>query len=612
MRLGPDGDSVVGRPRKLWCDLLAVSGGWNPTVHLHAQSGGVPRYDEAKLCFVPGEPVQAERSAGACSGGFTLRECLNEGLVAGAAAAHAAGFGDRRPFDTSAGDCRYRRGTIEGRVWVVPSRAPLGHGAKQFVDLQTDTTADDIAIAALEGYDSIEHVKRYTTLGMGSDQGKLSSANGIGVLASVLGTDPPSVGTTTFRPPYTPVTFGAIAGRDLGPLFDPVRKTSIHPWHEDAGAEFENVGQWKRPWYFPRPGESFHETVTRECLAVGNSVGVMDASTLGKIDVRGPDASVFLNRVYTNAWRQLAIGRCRYGFMLKEDGMLLDDGVTARLAADHYYMHTTTGGAANVMAWLERWLQTEWPDLKVYLTSITDQWATVSVNGPDSRKVVTKLCNDIDFSREAFPFMSFREGTVAGIPARVFRVSFVGELSFEINVNANYGRYVWEGVMEAGREFDITPFGTEAMHILRAQKGYIISGQDTDGSMTPVDLGMEWIISKRKKDFLGKRSLFREDTARTDRKQLIGLFTDDPTEVLPEGAQIVDDPKSPIPMPMLGHVTSSYMSPALGRSFAMGYIKGGHSRMGDRVYVALMDGRKPAAVITSTPFYDPEGERQNV
>jgi sarcosine oxidase subunit alpha len=338
----------------------------------------------------------------------------------------------------------------------------------------------------------------------------------------------------------------------------------------------------------------------------------MDASTLGKIDVRGPDSSVFLNRVYTNGWTQLAIGRCRYGFMLKEDGMLMDDGVTARLADDHYLMHTTTGGAAGVMAWLERWLQTEWPDLRVYLTSVTDHWATVSINGPDSRKVVSRLSDDIDYDHDALPFLSFREGTVAGVPARVIRVSFVGELSYEVNVSANYGRQVWEAVMDAGREYGITPFGTEAMHILRAEKGYVIAGQDTDGSMTPADLGMGWIISKRKKDFLGKRSLSREDTAREGRKQLVGLLPDDPAEVLPEGAQIVDRPGNDTPVPMLGHVTSSYMSPALGRSFAMGYVKGGHSRMDDRVFVAVAGARAVPATIVGTQFYDPEGERQNV
>ena len=611
MGLNEGGKDVAGKPRTLDCDLLAVSGGWNPAVHLHSQSGGRVRYDEATACFVPGEPVQQERSTGACNGSFPLAACIAEGLAAGASAAAAAGFGDVQTTAAApaTGDVPEEPLTP---MWVVPSPKRIGHGPKQFVDPQTDTAASDIAIAAREGYESIEHVKRYTTLGMGSDQGKLGNVNGIGVLAQVLGRDVASIGTTTFRPAYTPVSFGAIAGRNLGQFFDPERKTAVHGWHEEEGAEFENVGQWKRPSYYLRPGESMHDAVQREYRAVRYGVGVMDASTLGKIDVRGPDSAELFNRVYTNVWTKLAIGRCRYGFMLGEDGMLMDDGVTARLGEDHYLMHTTTGGAASVMAWLERWLQTEWPDLKVYLTSVTDHWATVSINGPDGRKVIAKLCDDIDLSGEAFPFMSVREGTVAGVAARVFRVSFVGELSYEINVSADYGRHVWEAVMDAGREHDITPFGMEALHILRGEKGYLIVGQETDGSMTPNDLGADWIVSGRKKDFLGKRSLSREDTVRTDRKQLVGLFTDEPAEVLPEGGQIVDDPTAGIPMPMVGHVTSSYHSYHLERSVALALVKGGLGRMGEKVYVPLADGRTVGAEITDPRFYDPEGERQNV
>ena len=489
------------------------------------------------------------------------------------------------------------------------SRKPPG--SKSFVDPQTDASVADVAVAVSEGYESIEHVKRYTTLGMGSDQGKLAGVNGIGLLAQTLGVDISSVGTTTFRPPYTPATFGAIAGRDLGERFDPVRKTAIYEWHREAGALFENVGQWKRPWYYPRGGESMHDAVTRECLAVRNGGGVMDAATLGKIDVRGPDSSVFLNRVYTNGWTQLAIGRCRYGFMLKEDGMLMDDGVTARLADDHYLMHTTTGGTAGVMAWLERWLQTEWPDLDVYLTSVTDHWATISLNGPRSRNVLAKLCGDVDLSNDAFPFLSVRTGTVAGVPARIFRVSFGGELSYEINVNANYGRAVWEAAMDAGAGLGIAPYGTEAMHLLRAEKGYVIVGQDSDGSLTPADLGVGGMVSGRK-DFLGKRSLSREYTARTDRKQLVGLLTEDPSTVLPEGGQIVEEDATGVPMPMLGHVTSSYRSVKLGRSIALAILKDGHRRTGDAVYIPQADGRRIKAHITDTVFYDPKGERQNV
>ena len=494
--------------------------------------------------------------------------------------------------------------------WVAPGRQPPGRSDKSFVDFQTDTTAADIFIAAREGYESIEHVKRYTTLGMGTDQGKTGAVNGVGVLAEALGARLEEVGTTTFRQPYTPVTYGAIAGRDVGALFDPVRETAIHEWHIEAGAEFENVGQWKRPWYYPRPGESMDDAVNRECVAVRTNVGVLDASTLGKIDIKGPDAARFLDRVYVNGWRRLRVGRCRYGFMLGEDGMIMDDGVTARLADDHYLMHTTSSGAAAVMAWLERWLQTEWPDLKVYMTSVTDHWATVSINGPYARKLLAKLCTGVDLSNEAFPFMSVRDGVVAGVRARIFRVSFAGELSFEVNVDANYGRRVWEAVMEAGREFGVTPYGTEAMHVLRAEKGYVIVGQDTDGSNTPDDMGVGGMVSKRK-DFLGRRSLTRSDMLREDRKQFVGLLTDG-GEVLPEGGQIVAAPSFTTPVPMLGHVTSSYYSANLGHPIALAVVKGGRARQGETVYVPLEDGRNLRASVTGPVFYDPEGERQNV
>ena len=605
-----DGGSIVGGSRRIECDLVGTSGGWNPTLNLHSQSGGQPRFDDSRSCFLPGPSVQAERSAGSCNGAFSLMECLSQGYAAGAAAAGAVGFGDGRP-SLSVPDTDDHEEAPTSASWIVPGTKPAGRDRKRFVDLQTDTTMADIAVSAREGYELIEHVKRYTTLGMGTDQGRTGAVNGIGALSEMLGRPISEIGTTTFRQPYTPVTFGAMAGRDLAELFDPVRKTAMHEWHAQAGAEFEDVGQWKRPWYYPRPGESMHDAVNRECLAVRNAVGVLDASTLGKIDVRGQDAATFLNRVYINAWTKLGIGRCRYGFMLNEEGMVLDDGVTARLADHHFLMHTTSSGAAVVMAWLERWLQTEWPELKVYLTSVTDHWATVSINGPHARRVVDKLCGDVDLSNEAFPFMSVRNGTVAGVPARIFRISFAGEMCFEVNVDANYGLRVWEAVMEAGEEFGITPFGTEAMHVLRAEKGYVIVGQDTDGSMTPVDIGVGGMVSRRK-DFLGKRSLAMEHLVQEDRKQLVGLLTEDDQEVLPEGGQIVDDTSAPTPVPMLGHVTSSYYSANLGRSIALGVVKGGRAREGDLVHVPLAGGRSIAARISSPSFYDPKGDRQNV
>ena len=494
-------------------------------------------------------------------------------------------------------------------LWEVPAGALAGDRVKKFLDFQNDTTASDIRLAAREGYRSIEHVKRYTALGFGTDQGKLGNINGLAILAETLGKSPGEVGTTTFRPNYTPVTFGTVAGRTLGEqLFDPVRKTAIHAWHVRRGAMFENVGQWKRPWYYPREGEELHAAVNRECLATRSSVGVLDASTLGKIDIRGPDASRFLNLLYTNNWDNLQPGRCRYGFMLGEDGMVMDDGVTTCIAPDHYLMTTTTGGAAAVMSWMERWLQTEWPQLKVYLTSVTDHWSVMSVAGPNARAVIKTAGCDRNLDAEAFPFMSMQTGEVAGIPARISRISFSGESAFEISVDANQGLALWEAIMTAGRDYDITPYGTEAMHVLRAEKGYVIVGQDTDGSVTPVDLGMDWIVSK-KKDFIGKRSLSRSDTDRPNRKQLVGLKTQDPSRVLPEGAQLVNTPHAERPVPMVGHVSSSYYSANLGHSIALALVKGGLSRMGGTVYAHLMDGSVVPATISSPVFFDPENER---
>ena len=607
MGLNQAGDGVIGESRRVRCDLVCVSGGWNPTVHLFSQSGGRLRYDDALAGFVPGRSVQAERSVGAAAGTFALADCLARGFEAGLEAAAEAGF-RRKGRSRRAPKAPAQEEAPLKPFWVVPSTVARGRGTKHFIDLQNDVTVADVALAVREGYRSAEHLKRYTTMGMGTDQGKIGNVTGLAVLSELVDADIPTVGTTTFRPPYTPVGFGLLAGREVGALADPVRKTAIHRWHENRGAAFEDVGQWKRPWYFPRAGESMHDAVNRECLAVRNSVGVMDASTLGKIDIQGPDALRLLNWVYTNAWDNLEIGRCRYGLMLGEDGMVMDDGVTTRLAEHHYLMTTTTGGAAGVLAWLEMWLQTEWLDLKVHLTSVTEHWATVAVAGPRARELLSALTSDIDLSAKAFPFMSMREGTVAGVPARVFRISFTGELSFEINVPASYGMAVWNAVMMAGEKYGVTPFGTEAMHILRAEKGYIIVGDETDGTTTPGDVGMDWIVSKKKPDFIGKRSLSRPDTAREDRKQLVGLLTQDPKEVLPEGGQIVAEPEKKPPMKMIGHVTSSYWSASLGRSIALALVYGGHKRHGETVHVPLI-GKTVSAVVSEPRFYDPEGVR---
>ena len=608
MDLDETGTRLMGAPRRIECDLLCMSGGWNPTVHLFSQSRGRLRYDESRACFVPGQSFQAERSAGACTGAFALPDCLAEGAAAGAEAAEAAGFSvASETASPPAAECIPE---APMRVlWMVPPLAAKGGGAKHFVDFQNDVTAADVALAAREGYASIEHLKRYTTLGMGTDQGKTSNVNALALLAHDIGADIPSVGTTTFRPPYTPVGIGALAGREVGGRLDPIRRTPMHHWHAAAGAPFENVGQWKRAWYYPQAGETMHEAVTRECLAVRQGLGIIDATTLGKIDIHGPDAVKLLDMVYTNAWGNLEIGRSRYGLMLDEQGYVIDDGVTTRLGPNHFLMTTTTGNAARVLAWIEEWLQCEFTSWTVYCTSATEQWATVAIAGPNARRLLAELTGGIDLSPEAFPHMSVRSGHVAGIPARVFRVSFTGELSYEINVPASYGLALWTACITAGARYGITPVGTEAMHVLRAEKGYIIVGQETDGTVTPHDLGMGWMVSKRKPDFIGKRGLGRPDLARAGRRQLVGLKTRDPAFVLPEGAHAVSSVRRRPPMPMIGHVTSSYMSPILGRSIALGLIADGLKRMGEVVRLPLLDGAVVEAELVDPRFYDRDGKR---
>ena len=567
-------------------------------------------WDEKTLCFRPSTTHEAEQSVGACNGSFDLQKGLREAVAAASRAAKAVG----QPIE--AGDVpvvsapRINRAPMA--IWSIPNGQGEGEGGKAFVDFQNDVTASDIKLAVREGYHSVEHVKRYTTTGMATDQGKTSNINALAILAEQLGEAIPEVGTTTFRMPYTPTSMGMIAGRAIGGLFDPVRTTPMDSWHRQAGAKFEHVGQWMRAWYYPKDGESMEDAVNREVVAARTTAGLLDASTLGKIDIKGPDAAEFLNRIYTNAWLKLGVGKCRYGLMCKDDGMVMDDGVTTRLAEDHFHMTTTTGGAAGVLDWLEEWLQTEWPELDVYLTSVTEQWAVATLSGPAAKDILTAAGVDIDLSDDAFSFMSMKEGHISGLPARIFRISFTGELSYEINVPARYGAALWTALMKAGAPHGITPYGTEAMHVLRGEKGFIIVGQETDGTVTPHDLGMSWIVSSKKDDFIGKRALERASMADPQRKQLVGLLTEDPKQVIPEGAHAVLDPDQLAPMEMLGHVTSSYYSPNLGHSIAMALLKGGHNRSGETVYIPMLDGQPPIkARITETSFYDPQGDRLN-
>ena len=602
MQLSKDGQKVVGSKIILSCDCLGVSGGWTPAVHLFTQSGGKLKFREDDEVFIPNIYPSDQLSIGACNGDFTLDEILvntPKSLIDYLNIKNT----EYDNLEISSSTNKSKR-----NIWLLPSDKILGK-TKSFVDYQNDATAKDIKLALREGFRSIEHVKRYTTTGMGTDQGKLGNMHALGIISETAGAKMGELGTTTFRPPYTPLTFGTIVGRNVGEYFDIFRKTPIHDWHVKHNAEFENVGQWKRAWYYAKENENMHKAVQRESKAARESAGILDASTLGKIDIQGTDASEFLNRVYTNAWSKLAIGKCRYGLMLNEDGMVYDDGVTTRLGENHYIMTTTTGGAANVLGKLEDYLQTEWPELDVYLTSVTDHFATVSVCGPNSKKIVSEIIPDLDFSDESFPHMSFKNTKIGKINCRVMRISFTGEQSYEINIQATYGKSVWEKCMEVGKDYNITPYGTETMHLLRAEKGFIIVGQDTDATMTPIDLQMDWIVSKKKYDFIGKRSLYRSDTIRDDRKQLVGLLTEDPNEVLEEGAQIVADVNES-PIEMLGHITSSYYSPNLKKSIALGVVKGGKNMMGQRLIIP-MEKKNIKVTVADPVFLDKENKRLN-
>jgi sarcosine oxidase subunit alpha len=592
-RYDPDNAAVYGRAIPIDCDLLLVSGGWNPVLHLFAQAQGRLRYDDRLAAFVPDAIAGAVEATGAARGSFGLAACLAEGAAAGARAAASRGFGSETPAmpEPRSADAPYP-------LWLVPS---ADRGRRSFVDLHNDVTAADIALAAREGFTAIEHVKRWTTLGMGTDQGKTGNVTGLALLSQQLGRTIAETGTTTFRPPYVPVGFGLIAGRERGALFDPVRLTPMHDWHAGAGAMFEDVGQWKRPRYYPRAGETMDQAVRRECLAARDAVALLDASTLGKIEVSGPDAARFLDRLYINRWANLAVGRCRYGVMCRDDGMVFDDGVGTRLARDRFLVTTTTGNAGAVLDWFEEWLQTEWPELDVFCTSLTEEWANATLVGPAARQVLAAVAPRLDLA--AFPFMALRETDIDGIPARVFRIGFAGELSYEINVPASAGLQLWERLVAAGAAYGITPYGTEAMHVLRAEKGFIVVGQETDGSVTPLDLG----FAVKDQDFLGRRSLARPELAHGNRKQLVGLLPDDPGVVLSEGAQLIDEPQS---RTMVGHVTSSYFGARIGCGFALALVRRGRQRHGESIW-AWHRGKAVPARICAPVFYDPEGRRRD-
>ena len=599
--------AAVSDVRRLDCDLLCMSGGYSPAVHLFSQSQGQLAFEERIAAFVPGQSRQAERSAGAARGTYRLSECLVEGTQAGASAAEAAGAvapSAPTPLPAVPRGGEWRESELQP-LWTVP--LPEGHRAKRFIDFQNDVTVDDVALAAREGYDSVEHLKRYTTLGMGTDQGRTSNVNGLAILAAQLGQSIPEVGTTTFRPPYAPVTMGALAGREVGVEFSPVRRTPMHDWHVQAGAPSITAGQWLRPQYYPRRGESIMDSIDREALAVRRSVGVVDVSTLGKIAVQGRDAGEFLERVYINRWKNLKVGRLRYGFMLREDGFVFDDGTTTRVAEDEYYMTTTTGNAGPVMAHLEYYAQTVWPDLHVHLASITDQWAGVALGGPNSRRVLAAACDGADVGNEALPFMGYLEARISGAPVRILRMTFSGELAYEVHTPCGYGLRVWEALLEAGTPWDIMPYGTEALGVLRIEKGHVVASE-LDGRTVPSDFGFER-LQRPDSDFVGKRSLERPGLVKGNRHGFVGLRSVDGRRI-PRGAQLVVSPARPRPVPMLGHVTAACYSPNLARHIGLALLDDAERYQGEILYASSpIEGVNVPVEVTHPVFIDPAGER---
>ncbi len=599
------GQGRVIKQTRAEADFIAMSGGWNPALHLWCHNGGKIRFDDALASFRPDRHHDKIVAVGASNGTFALPAILEEAYAAGST---LSGSGNVHPVPAAV---QADEKPLEP-IWFAPATGKYNEGNKHFIDYQNDVTAADLELAQREGYESVEHTKRYTTFGMATDQGKTSNLNGLGVLSEATGKTIPEIGITTFRPPYTPFSFGSIAGPLTKNLFLPIRRTAVYQWHMDQGAVWEPVGQWRRAYTYPKGGEDKHASIDREILSVRNKVGLLDASTLGKIEIKGPDAAEFLDRMYTNMFSTLKVGKCRYGLMMNELGFLSDDGVTVRLADDHFLMHTTSGGADRIAAWLEEWLQTEWTHYRVFVTPVTEQWSQFAIAGPKAREVLKKLEPSFDVSNEALPHMSFVEGKLGPYPVRLFRISFSGELSYEVATPSNYGLGLWKEILAAGAEFGLEPYGTEALHVLRAEKGYIVVGDETDGTTTPIDVGLDGLVSKKKADFIGKRSLEQSYLKGPNRKQLVGLLTEDPNDVLPDGAYAVAQVKDKPPMEMIGQVTSSYKSPTLGRSIAMALIQNGRQRMGETISFPLPGGKVVRAKITDTVFYDKEGAKLNV
>ena len=589
-----------GVQQKLECDLLCMSGGWNPTVHLHSQSRGSLRYDPTLATFLPHIAAQASSCVGAAAGIFSLDQALQDGIEKAAAVLASLGFKLKQPQSPEVdATLAYH---IEP-LWHVEQSNP---SAKSFIDIHNDVTLNDIHLAIREGFDAVEHAKRYTTTGMGIDQGKTGNVNAIGAIAQHTGCAMDEVGTTTFRSPYIPVEFGAIAGLREESVIFPYRHTPMTQWHKDNGAVMYEAGaRWRRPGLYPRQGERFQETVNRESLTVRQGVGVYDGSPLGKFEIKGSDSLRLLEMLYTNSFASLENNLGRYGLMLTDDGLILDDGVTFKLADNHYFMSTSTGHADEVFRHMEHFLQIERPHWDVKITPVTSQWCNATVCGPKARLLLQALGTDLDLSNHAFPFMALREGTVAGFPARVCRVSFTGELSYEINVFPRYGLNLWQKIIDTGKAFDIAPIGSEANHVLRVEKGFLSLGHEVDGTTDAFDLGMGWIMSNKKSDYIGKRAVEIRRSDPGPRRELVGLLIEDPNRLVTEGAPITPGGNR---VASEGLVTACVHSVVQNRSIALALLKNGRERMGGRAYIRMKD-EVVSAEIVAPCFHDAEGVR---
>ncbi len=591
---------------KIKASMLCVSGGINPDIHLFTQSKGLVKWDEKILTFKPEKSFQKTITLGSVSGNFIFKKIIDE-------------VSQKLNFIDGANDLDLKievNGSEEfniKEIWETKNNKK-SLWSKSFIDLQNDVTTKDLTQAIKEGFDRIEHLKRFTTNSMGTDQGKISSINALGIVSKLLKKSVSEVGTTTYRPPYNPVSFSAIAGRSTYEFYDPERKTPIHPWHLKHNAVFEDVGQWKRPWYYKKfENETMNEAVQRESKQVRESAGILDGSTLGKIEIKGKDALEFVNMMYTNSFTKMSPMSAKYALMLGEDGMVKDDGIVCKINDNHFITTTTSGGAANVLSHMEEFAQTEWPNLNVYLNSITEQFATFNISGPKSRIILSRVFNNIDFSNHKFPYMTFNTFDYLNYKVRILRASFTGEKGYEIYVPPKYALTLWERIFYYSRDVDLVPYGTETMHLLRAEKGYIIVGQETDGTVTPLDLNLNWMIGKKKKDFIGKRSLTRSDIIKGDRKQLVGLIPLDKSYGIEEGQHVIEDKNIPSqidkPIKMLGHVTSSYFSPTLNHSIAMALIKGGNRKIGSQIYVSTSNMNVIPVEVVKPNFLDPENKR---